>query len=48
MVNCLSEVNTPFRLKGRTMRSASTPSTEVEIDHAVGMSDDPAEPHALG
>ena len=28
MVNCLSEVKTPLRLKGRTIRSASTPSTE--------------------
>ena len=28
MVNCRSEVNTPLRLNGRTMRSASTPSTE--------------------
>src|SRR5271166_4221317 len=29
MVNCLSEVKTPLRLNGRTMRSASTPSTEL-------------------
>ena len=28
MVNWRSEVNTPLRLNGRTMRSASTPSTE--------------------
>ncbi len=47
MVNWRSEVNTPLRLNGRTMRSRVDAVDRIEVDDPVGMGDDPAEPHAL-
>ncbi len=47
MVNWRSEVKTPLRLNGRTMRSEVDAVDRIEVDDPVRMGDDPAEPHAL-
>ena len=48
MVNWRSDVNTPLRLNGLTMRSESTPSMASRSTMPSGMGDDRAEPYALG
>ena len=47
MVNWRSEVNTPLRLNGRTIRSASTPSTASRSTMPSGWASSAAEAHAL-
>ena len=47
MVNCLGEVNTPLRLRGSHDKVGVDALDGVEVDHAVRVSLERTEAHAL-